>query len=156
MTGLRMLAVGSWARIHPVRTPDLCLTEGRDRTGRYQTAVAAQRLCSKASLPHVFLEPLAKNTVRIQWHHAKYGIGCLTVLVKGPGRDLLEPRDDCPDNNRAQQFRIERFGSSATTHFRIRPVITGRCLSALWQTGSRSRCAARMAIWTELRVRPRA
>ncbi|MER8091047.1 hypothetical protein ACIO6T_45270 [Streptomyces sp. NPDC087532] len=104
----------------------------------------------------MFLEPLAKNTVRIQWHHAKYGIGCLTVLVKGPGRDLLEPRDDCPDNNRAQQFRIERFGSSATTHFRIRPVITGRCLSALWQTGSRSRCAARMAIWTELRVRPRA
>ncbi|MFJ1831950.1 helix-turn-helix domain-containing protein [Streptomyces sp. NPDC088178] len=43
VTGLRMLAVGSWARIHPVRTPDLCLTEGRDRTGRYQTAVAAQR-----------------------------------------------------------------------------------------------------------------
>lgn len=129
VTGLRMLAVGSWARIHPARTPELCVSEGRDRTGRYQTAVAAQRLCSKVSLPHVFLEPLAENTVQIQWHHPKYGIGCLTVLVKKPGRDLLEPRDDCADNNRAQQFRIERFGSSATTHFRIRPVITGQCLS---------------------------
>ena len=129
VTGLRMLAVGSWARIHPARAPELCLTEGRDRTGRYRTAVTAQRLCTKAVLPLVFLEPLGKDTVQIQWHHPKYGIGCLTVLMKGPGRDLLEPRDDCADDNRAQQFRIESFGPPATAHFRIRPVATGRCLS---------------------------
>ncbi|MGY0067178.1 helix-turn-helix domain-containing protein [Streptomyces sp. QTS137] len=129
VTELRMLAVGSWARIHPARTPELCLTEGRDRTGRYQTAVAAQRPCTKAVLPLVFLEPLGKDTVQIQWHHPKYGIGCLTVLLKGPGRDLLEPRDDCADDNRTQQFRIEPFGPPATAHFRVRPVVTGRCLS---------------------------
>ncbi|MEW2439628.1 XRE family transcriptional regulator [Streptomyces caniferus] len=128
VTGLRMLAVGSWAQIHPARTPKLCLTEGRDRTGRYPTAIAAQRSCTNVALPQVFLEPLGKEIVQIQWHHPKYGIGCLTVLLKGPGIDLLEPRDDCADDNRTQQFHIERFGPPDTVHFRIRPVITGRCL----------------------------
>ncbi|MEU6676322.1 XRE family transcriptional regulator [Streptomyces sp. NPDC046925] len=129
VTGLRMLAVGSWARIHPARTPKMCLTEGKDRTGRYETAVAAQHPCTKAVLPQVFLEPLGSNLVQIQWHHPKYGIGCLTVLRKGPGRNLLEPRDDCADDNRTQQFRIERFGPPDTAHFRIRSAITSRCLS---------------------------
>ncbi|MFD7638242.1 RICIN domain-containing protein, partial [Streptomyces sp. NPDC059873] len=45
------------------------------------------------------------------------------------GRDLLEPREDCADDNRAQQFRIESLGPQAPTHFRIRPVITDQCLS---------------------------
>ncbi|WP_228989976.1 XRE family transcriptional regulator [Streptomyces sp. DH8] len=130
VTGLRMPAVGSWAQIHPARTPELCLTEGRDRTGRYRTAVAAQRPCTDAVLPQVFLEPLGEDTVQIQWHHGKYGIGCLTVLSEGPGRDLLEPRDDCADHDRAQRFRVERFGpAAAADRFRIRPVVTGRCLS---------------------------
>ncbi|MET8560959.1 helix-turn-helix transcriptional regulator [Streptomyces flaveolus] len=40
--GLAILAVGSWAQIHPARTPRLCITEGRDRAHRYATAVAAQ------------------------------------------------------------------------------------------------------------------
>ncbi|MFI0813381.1 helix-turn-helix domain-containing protein [Streptomyces echinatus] len=129
VTRLRMLAVGSWARIHPARTPGLCLTEGRDRTGRYESAVAAQRPCTEPSLPLVFLEPLGKDTVQIQWHHPKYGIGCLTVLLEGPAQDLIEPRDDCADGNRAQQFRIELYGPPDTSHFRIRPVVTGQCLS---------------------------
>ncbi|MET7296614.1 XRE family transcriptional regulator [Streptomyces griseoloalbus] len=129
VTGLRMPAVGSWARIHPARTPELCVTEGRDRTGRYETAVAAQLPCTQAVLPQVFLEPLGQDLVQIQWHHPKYGIGCLTVLPKGPGRDLVEPRDDCADTNRAQQFRVEIFGPPAATRFRVRPVSTGRCLS---------------------------
>ncbi len=129
VAGLRILAVGSWALIHPARTPGLCLTEGRDRTGQYETAVAAQRLCSKAVLPHVFLEPVGADIVQIQWHHPKYSIGCLTVLLNGAGRDLLEPREDCTDENRAQQFRIEPLGPQAPTHFRIRPVITDECLS---------------------------
>ncbi|MEU7089233.1 XRE family transcriptional regulator [Streptomyces achromogenes] len=129
VTGLRMLAVGSWARIHPARTPELCLTEGRDRTGRYRTAVAAQRLCGEAGLPQVYLEPVAENTVQIQWHHPKYGIGCLTVLSKGAARNLLEPRDDCADDNQAQRFRIESIGPRATARFLIRPAVTGQCLS---------------------------
>jgi len=129
VAGLRMLAVGSWARIHPATTPQFCVTEGRDRTGRYPTAVAAQRPCTTSVLPRVYLEPLSRNTVQIQWHHPKYGIGCLTVLLDGPGRDLLEPRDDCADDNPAQQFRIEQFGPPAAAHFRIHPVVTGECLS---------------------------
>ncbi|WP_244329975.1 RICIN domain-containing protein [Streptomyces platensis] len=112
MTGLRMLAVGSWAHIHPARTPELCLTEGKDRTGRCQTAIAAQQNCEKAIQPRVFLEPLGKNIVQIQWHHPKYGIGCLTVLANGPERNLLE-----------------RYGPPDTAHFRIRPVIANQCLS---------------------------
>lgn len=129
VTGLRILPVGSWARIHPARNPDFCLTEGRDRTGRYETAVAAQQPCTEAVLPRVFLEPLGSNIAQIQWHHPKYGIGCLTVLQKGPGRDLLEPRDDCADDDEAQQFRIDLFGPPAAGHFRIHPVSTGQCLS---------------------------
>ncbi|WP_447034809.1 helix-turn-helix domain-containing protein [Streptomyces sp. DSM 118878] len=128
VTGLRMLAVGSWVRIHPARTPELCLTEGVDRTGRYESAVAAQHPCTKPAVPQVFLEPLARDVVQIQWHHPKYGIGCLTVLPDGPGRDLLEPRDDCAEDNRDQQFRIERFGPADGAHFRIRPAGTGQCL----------------------------
>ncbi|MEV7194500.1 helix-turn-helix domain-containing protein [Streptomyces sp. NPDC093510] len=129
VTGLRIPAAGSWARIHPARTPEFCVTEGKDRTGRYRTAVAAQRLCTKAVQPRVFLEPLGGDVVQIQWHHPKYNIGCLTVLSMGPGRDLLEPREDCSDDNRAQQFRIEPLGPAAAEHFRLRPVVTGRCLS---------------------------
>jgi hypothetical protein len=129
VTGLRMLAVGSWARIHPARTPKSCLTEGVDRTGRYETAVAAQRPCAEAALPRVFLEPLSTDIVQIQWHHPEHGIGCLTVLLDGPGRGLLEPRDDCADDNPAQQFRVEPVDLSATAHFRIRPVVTDQCLS---------------------------
>ncbi|WP_405577151.1 helix-turn-helix domain-containing protein [Streptomyces sp. NBC_01190] len=127
--GLHILAVGSWARIHPFRTPEFCLTEGRDRTGGYKTAVAAQQPCAEAVLPRVYLEPLGKDTVQIQWHHPKYGIGCLTLLPTGPGRDLLEPRDDCADNNKAQQFRLDLFGPRAAGHFRLHPVSTGQCLS---------------------------
>ncbi|SDF94416.1 hypothetical protein SAMN05216553_104305 [Lentzea fradiae] len=129
VTGLAVRAVGSWARIHPGRTPELCLTEGRDRTGRYATAVAAQQVCADAVLPRVFVEPLGDDVVQIQWHHPEYGIGCLTVLLDGPGRDLLEPRDDCAGDNTAQQFRVEPHGPSAAGRFRIRPVVTDQCLS---------------------------
>lgn len=129
VSGLRMQSVGSWARIHPARTPELCLTEGRDRAGHYKTAIAAQRPCTESVLPRVYLEPLDQDIVQIQWHHPKYGVGCLTVLLEGPGQDLLEPRDDCADDNEAQQFRVEQFGPPAAAHFRIRPVITDQCLS---------------------------
>ncbi|WP_049580756.1 XRE family transcriptional regulator [Streptomyces sp. SBT349] len=128
VTGLRMLAVGSWARIHPARAPELCVTEGSDRTGRYETAVAAQRPCAKAELPRVFLEPLGQDIVQIQWHHPEFSIGCLTVLLDGPGENLLEPREDCADTDRAQQFRVDPLGPSAATHFRLRPVVTDQCL----------------------------
>lgn len=129
VTGLAIRAVGSWALIRPARTPQLCLTEGRDRTGGYATAVVAQKPCAQAALPRVFVEPVGQDTVQIQWHHPEHGIGCLTLLRDGPGRDLLEPRDDCAEHDSAQRFRIEPFGPAAAAHFRIRPVVTDQCLS---------------------------
>ncbi|MBB6438640.1 RICIN domain-containing protein [Streptomyces candidus] len=75
----------------------------------------------------MFLEPLSRNTAQIQWHHPQYGIGCLTVLADGPGRDPIESRDDCADGNPAAQFRLELFGPRAAIHLRIRPAVTGQC-----------------------------
>ncbi|WP_407565529.1 XRE family transcriptional regulator [Streptomyces sp. 184] len=138
--GLDMKAVGSWARIHPARTPDLCVSEGTDRSGSYRTAVAAQQLCARAEHPRVFLEPVGDGAVQIQWHHPEHGIGCLTALRAGPGRGLLEPRDNCADDDPGQRFRLEpaepveptgsaeSAGRQATPHFRIRPD-TGQCLA---------------------------
>ncbi|WP_244942514.1 XRE family transcriptional regulator [Streptomyces sioyaensis] len=127
--GLALLAVGSWAQIHPARTPRLCVTEGRDRTHHYATAIAAQYPCAQAVAPRTYVEPVGENLVQIQWHHPKYGIGCLTLLHDGPGRDLIEPRDDCAEDNPAQQFRIEPLDPRASAHFRLRPAATGQCLS---------------------------
>ncbi|PXX71414.1 ricin-type beta-trefoil lectin protein [Nocardia tenerifensis] len=127
--GLAVPAIGSWVRIHPARTPELCVTEGHDRTYRYPTAVATQRLCAEAVFPRIYLEPIGAATAQIHWHHPKYGIGCLTLLMEGPGRNLLEPQDACSDRNPAQQFRIEPIGPPAAAHFRIRPVATGQCLA---------------------------
>ncbi len=128
LPGLALADVGSWVRIQPARTPELCLSEGRDRTQRYPTAIAAQRVCTPAS-PRVYLDPIDEGTVQIQWHHSKYGIGCLTVLVGGPGDNLLEPRDDCADDNPAQQFRIEPTGPASAARFRIRTTATNHCLA---------------------------
>ncbi|GAB3430283.1 hypothetical protein GCM10027436_03240 [Actinophytocola sediminis] len=71
-------------RIHPARNPELCITEGRDHSGRYPTA---------AALPKVFIEPLHTDVVQIQWHHPTYRIGCLTIMVDGPGP--ARTRDHC-------------------------------------------------------------
>ena len=100
VTGLSMRVIGSWARLHPVGDPSLCITEGVDRTKRYETAVAAQMPCSIVQ-PRVFLEPIGKDVVQIQWHHSEYG--------------AVEP---------AQQFRLERVGN----HFRLRPATGDGCL----------------------------
>jgi hypothetical protein len=127
--GLPILAVGSWAQIHPARARDLCVTEGRDRTRRYATAVAAQHSCAQATLPRTFIEPLGAGAVQIQWHHPEHGVGCLTVLLDGAGRDLVEPRDDCAEDDAAQRFGLEPVGPPAAAHFRLRPAATAQCLS---------------------------
>ncbi|MFF0724876.1 helix-turn-helix domain-containing protein [Streptomyces sp. NPDC004134] len=126
--GLGLKAVGSWAEIRPSRSPEFCVTEGTDRTGRYRTAVAAQRPCAEAALPRVYLEPVGEGAVQIQWHHPEHGIGCLTAMREGPGRGLLEPREACADDDPAQRFRLEAAGQGADRRFRIRPG-GGGCLA---------------------------
>jgi hypothetical protein len=125
LAGLTIRPVGSWARIHPARTPELCLTEGR--TGRHATPIAVQQSCADTTLPHVFIEPLGANVVQIQWHHPSHGIRCLAVLPDRPDHDFLEP-GDCTDDDPAQRFRIEPTGPPAVAHVRIHPVVTGSCL----------------------------
>jgi len=124
IAGLDMLAVGSFARIHPALDAELCVTEGVDRTKRYETAVAAQMPCGTVVLPHVYLEPVTENVVSIQWHNPRFGIGCLTLMTEGPGRDMLEPRDKCGEDDPDQRFRLERVGD----YFRIRVDASGQCL----------------------------
>ncbi|ROP35263.1 XRE family transcriptional regulator [Saccharothrix texasensis] len=126
VAGLTIRPVGSWARVHPARTPELCLTEGRadHRAG----AVAVQGSCADAPLPYAFIEPLGADVVQIQWHHPRHGIRCLAVLLGGPDRDVLEPRHECADDDPAQRFRIEPAGPPGATDVRIRPVATDLCL----------------------------
>ncbi|NUU24707.1 MAG: RICIN domain-containing protein [Streptomycetaceae bacterium] len=92
--------------LHAVDAPDLCLTEGRDSTGAYPTEVAALRPCADPG-PRVYLEPV-RAFATIKWDHPKHGPGCLTVMHSGTGQDLLEPRNDCAEDNLDQLFRVER------------------------------------------------
>ncbi|MFJ9968297.1 helix-turn-helix domain-containing protein [Streptomyces avermitilis] len=114
-----------WVTIRPARTPDLCLTDGRDRDGAYANAVAVQLPCSRATVPRTYLEPAGEGLYRIQWHHPQQGKGCLTVISAGPVRGLLEPRNDCVQ---ATLFRLERATASGSRSYRIRPSNSSRCV----------------------------
>lgn len=130
--GLNIPEVGTWAEIHPARTPLLCLAEGEDRTHHYTRAIAAQQPCGQTAAPRVFVDPVGnEDAVQIQWHHPETGVGCLTVLTEGAGQDLLVPREDCDDDNSDQMFTFEPISSADPNkkHLRIRPVDTdNRCL----------------------------
>ncbi|MFE2751064.1 RICIN domain-containing protein [Actinosynnema sp. NPDC059335] len=105
---LPVAPAGSWATIHAADAPDLCLTEGRDGSGRYHAAVAALQPCA-APGPRVLLEPVDDEFTTIKWEHpSEKVLGCLTVLRSGPARHLLEPWDNCADDNLDQLFRVER------------------------------------------------
>jgi hypothetical protein len=112
-------------RIHPAQAPDLCVTEGVDRSGRYSSAVAAQRPCPQAEPPVTRIEPVRDDLVHIKWDHPEFGIGCLTVLVDGEGRGLVEPQDDCQPSTPTQLFHIEQ---STPDRYRIRPTHGDLCL----------------------------
>ncbi|MEV8442793.1 helix-turn-helix transcriptional regulator [Actinosynnema sp. NPDC051121] len=99
---------GSWATIHAAYAPDLCLTEGHDSTGRYGSEVAALRPCADPG-PRVLLDPVGAEFTVIKWEHPVLKqIGCLTVLRDGPAQYLLEPRDQCSDDDLDQLFRVEQ------------------------------------------------
>ncbi|MFG2512518.1 helix-turn-helix domain-containing protein [Streptomyces sp. NPDC048584] len=113
-----------WVTIHPAHTPDLCLTDGRDRDGAYPSAVAAQLPCAQATVPRTYLERAGGNFYRIQWHHPQEGKGCLTVMSSGPVKGMLEPRDDCA---RATLFRVEATAGDGKG-FRLRPANSSMCI----------------------------
>ncbi|MYW04091.1 XRE family transcriptional regulator [Streptomyces sp. SID3343] len=133
-------SAGSWALIHPVRSTDLCVTDGREHTGRYKSAVAAQRSCAQVTEPRTFLSPVEGGFFRIQWHHSEHGIGCLTVMSGGPAENMLEPWVDCGGRRPTQLFRIEAVeavdagvagaagAAGVTDTYRIRPFGRNQCL----------------------------
>ncbi|WP_254406498.1 helix-turn-helix transcriptional regulator [Streptomyces sp. AC627_RSS907] len=114
-----------WVTIHPARTPGLCVTDGRDRRGAYDNAVAVQLPCGQATVPRTYLEFAGQNLYRVQWHHPQEGKGCLTVMETGPVKDMLEPRNDCAH---ATLFRVEAAESGSTAGHRLRPANSGHCI----------------------------
>jgi hypothetical protein len=112
-------------RIHPARTPDLCVTEGVDRGGRYTSAVAAQLPCAEAEPPVTRLEPAGDDRYFIQWVHPQHGVGCLTALISGPGRGLVEPWSECNLTSPHQVFQLDPSGPG---RYVIRGWRTGLCL----------------------------
>ncbi|MFC9245683.1 XRE family transcriptional regulator [Streptomyces sp. NPDC057136] len=114
-----------WVTIRPARTPDLCLTDGRDRDGAYASAVAVQLPCVQAAVPRTYLEPVGEGLYRIQWHHPEMGKGCLTVMGEDQIKGMLEPREDC---NQGTLFRLEPTAADSAGAFRLRPAHSGQCV----------------------------
>ncbi|CAM5673237.1 helix-turn-helix domain-containing protein [Streptomyces aurantiogriseus] len=114
-----------WVTVRPLRTPDLCLTDGRDRAGAYPNAVAVQLPCAQATVPRTYLEPAGEGFYRIQWHHPQEGKGCLTIMSSGPVKGMLEPRNDCAQ---ATLFHVEAASADDAAGFRLRPAHSGRCI----------------------------
>ncbi|WP_327039897.1 hypothetical protein OG400_17765 [Micromonospora ureilytica] len=117
------------SQIRPVRSPHLCLTEGRDRTGQYTKEIAVQRPCGEATPPDTSLEPVADGMFFIHWVHPVLGKGCLTVRDEDPGRDLLEPwnEKDCSADRPKQVFHFEPAGATPGA-YRIRPDRSELCV----------------------------
>lgn len=112
---------GGWVTIRPARTPELCVTDGRDRAGAYGSAVAVQLPCARATVPRTYLEPTGEGLYRIQWHHPQHGKGCLTVMGADQIKGMLEPRRDCAQGT---LFRLE----PAAGAFRLRPSTGAGCV----------------------------
>ncbi|MEU4013147.1 helix-turn-helix transcriptional regulator [Streptomyces pseudogriseolus] len=125
--GERRAPVDGWVTIRPAGHARLCLTDGRDRRGAYDSAVAVHLPCAEVPVPRTYLEPAGAGLYRIQWHHPELGKGCLTVLGDGPVKGMLEPRDDCAD---ATLFRPEPApeGSGAAGAYRFRTVPGAQCV----------------------------
>ncbi|MCG5471984.1 hypothetical protein LADH09A_006019 [Micromonospora sp. LAH09] len=115
------------SQIRPARSPQLCVSEGRDRTGEYGSQVAVQISCAEATPPDTYVEPAAGGLYFIKWNHPEHGPGCLTVRGEDPGRNMLEPVSKCAQSNPSQLFRFEPTGSVPTS-YRIRPTRTDLCV----------------------------
>ncbi|MGI5430765.1 XRE family transcriptional regulator [Streptomyces sp. CA-179760] len=120
------------SRIRPAPAPELCVTEGHDRKGRYRSQVAVQRPCADATPPDLSLVPVGKTgSYYIQWRHPVYGDGCLTALGSGHVVEgLLEPWpwESCSADRTSQHFFFDPAGGSEADGYRIHVVQNGMCL----------------------------
>ncbi|MGW8779847.1 RICIN domain-containing protein [Streptomyces sp. NPDC055796] len=125
---LPVTSAGTWARIHPAQSPELCLTAGTERSGRYRSEVAVQRPCADPG-PRSFLQPDGDDLANVKWEHPRTkAMGCLTVIDSGPAKGLVEPQENCLADKDAQLFRIERFSAKAEEGYRLRRAHTALCL----------------------------
>ena len=123
---LPLASAGSWVRIRPAAAADLCLTEGREHTGRYDSAIAALRPCAEPGGPRVFLQPVGTDLATIKWEHpVSHVLGCLTVVDTEPIKDMLEPQENCVEGDKDQLFRIEHVGDQ---RYQLRTPDSGLCL----------------------------
>ncbi|MFE2050931.1 helix-turn-helix domain-containing protein [Streptomyces sp. NPDC059459] len=130
---------GGWVTIRSASIPDLCLTDGRDRSGGYSSAVAVQLPCAQAPVPRTYLEPMGEGLHRIQWHHPVEGKGCLTVMSSGAGKGLIEPRENCAQGT---LFRLRPTTAGGPEGFQLRPS-TGTLCIGLTDDGTTEGAAAR-------------
>ncbi|MFB6894125.1 RICIN domain-containing protein [Kitasatospora sp. NPDC056327] len=120
------------ARIRPAAAPQLCVTDGHDRQGRYRSQVAVQRDCAGATPPDTSLVPVGgTGSFYIRWSHPEHGDGCLTALGAGHVVEgLFEPwpLESCSTDRTSQHFRFEPRGRAGGDGYRIRVVHNGLCL----------------------------
>ncbi|MFI6296402.1 helix-turn-helix domain-containing protein [Nonomuraea sp. NPDC050790] len=117
-----------WYRLTPSHVADrgMCVSEGRERSGRTNRPVAVQRACS-ANPPATYLKSLGPGVYEIQWHHPQQGVGCLSVDGAYLEDEALVAPIDCTSAAH-QRFLLER----ARTGFTLRPVHSGKCLGILY------------------------
>ncbi|TDC68633.1 helix-turn-helix domain-containing protein [Streptomyces hainanensis] len=96
--------------IRPAHAPDLCLTEGRQRSGRYGSAVAVEGPCDAADGPRTLLRAVGVDDwYFVEWDKPSEGRGCLSLMAEGPAAGLLEPVNavNCGAGRPEQHFRLE-------------------------------------------------
>ncbi|MGW0535947.1 hypothetical protein [Streptomyces sp. NPDC003032] len=107
-------------QVQPLRASGLCLTDGRDRKGRYGSHIAVFRPCGEAVPPTTELEPLGGGVYRVRWDHPEHGEGCLAAPSKGGAKGFLEPFTDC---GAAARLSVERRGGAYVLR-----LADGRCV----------------------------
>ncbi|MEB3966867.1 XRE family transcriptional regulator [Streptomyces kunmingensis] len=111
--------------VRPLEGPDLCLTDGKDRAGRYDSLIAVFRPCAKATPPVTELRSTGDGRYRVRWYHPEHGPGCLNAREDGAPKGFLEPFDDCA---KGSPLRVERVTDTAATY--VLKVSEERCVAA--------------------------
>lgn len=119
-----------WYRMSPVHVidRDLCIGEGRERSGRTDRPLAVQRPCADLT-PDTYLKAVGAGVYEIQWHHPEHGVGCLTVDQAHSGdKALLSPTDCTAAAHQRFLLEPERAGRG----YVLRPVHSGKCVGLLY------------------------
>lgn len=119
-----------WYLVRPahVADRDLCVGEGRERSGRTDRPLAVQRSCA-ALTPDTYLKSLGAGVYELQWHHPVQGVGCLTVDQAHLGDEALVAPTDC--TGAAHQRFLLAPAHAGRGHV-LRPVHSGKCLGLLY------------------------